>query len=78
MPTSKSDVPSVSENCCDKCDSPTANPENDYCEFICDNCEQNAAESAYERLCEDFHDGGSTAPWPDMERKRMEDARKLK
>lgn len=47
-------------NACDKCDASTINPENDYGEFICDNCEQNAAESAWERHCEDFHDGGST------------------
>jgi len=45
---------------------------------LCDNCEQNATEDAYERMCEDFHEGGSTAPWPDVERKRMEEARKLK
>jgi hypothetical protein len=29
-------------------------------DIICDNCAQNAAEAAYERHCEDFHDGGST------------------
>lgn len=45
---------------CDKCDAATTNEENEYGEFICADCEQNAAESAYERLCEDFHDGGST------------------
>ena len=27
---------------------------------ICEDCEQNAAEAAYEQLCADFHDGGST------------------
>jgi hypothetical protein len=47
-------------NACFKCDAPTINPENDYGEFICDDCEQNAAEAAYERHCVDFHDGGST------------------
>lgn len=45
---------------CERCDCSTSNPENDYGEFICDNCEQNAAEAAYERHCEDFHDGGCT------------------
>jgi hypothetical protein len=45
---------------CDKCDGVTANLENDYGEFICDDCAQNAAEAAYERHCEDFHDGGCT------------------
>lgn len=70
---------------CDRCEcaiavapgSVTAPQPNAYGEFICDDCEQNAAEAAYERMCEDFHDGGSTA-WPDSERKRMEEARKLK
>lgn len=38
----------------------TANPENEYGEFICVDCEQNRAEAAWERHCEDFHDGGST------------------
>lgn len=46
-------------------------------EYLCEDCAQNKAEAAYERMCEDFHDGGSTA-WPDAERKRMEEARKLK
>lgn len=47
-------------NKCDTCGAPTVSGENDYGEFICDDCEQNAAETAYERYCEDFHDGGST------------------
>lgn len=63
---------------CEKCDSATTNVEDEYGEIFCSNCQQNAAESAYERLCEDFHDGDSTAPWPENERKRMEEARKLK
>ncbi len=29
-------------------------------EVLCSNCEQNAAEAAWERHCEDFHDGDST------------------
>jgi hypothetical protein len=62
---------------CERCDCATTNPENEYGEFICDDCEQNAAERAYERMCEDFHDGGSTS-WPDAERKRTEEARRLK
>jgi hypothetical protein len=49
-----------SVNLCDRCAEPTANAENDYGEFICDDCEQNAAEAAWERHCEDFHDGGCT------------------
>ncbi len=47
-------------NICERCDCATTNPENEYGEFICDNCEQNAAEAAYERHCEDFHDDGCT------------------
>lgn len=53
------DLAPLSQNC-DRCTAPTANPENDYGEFICDNCEQNSAEAAYERHCEDFYDGGAT------------------
>lgn len=45
---------------CDKCDAPTTHDENDYGEIICADCEQNAAEAAYERHCEAFHDGSST------------------
>jgi hypothetical protein len=46
---------------CDKCDDgTTTNPENEYGEHVCVNCEQNAAEAAYERHCEAFHDGGAT------------------
>lgn len=58
MPTSKSDAPRAATFPCDRCDAQTANPENEYGENICDNCEQNAAEAAWERHCEDFHDGG--------------------
>jgi hypothetical protein len=46
---------------CDKChDHCSLREENEYGEIICDDCEQNAAEAAYERHCEDFHDGGAT------------------
>ena len=45
---------------CDRCGSSTTSPENEYGDFICEDCEQNAAEAAWERLCADFHDGGST------------------
>jgi hypothetical protein len=46
-----------SANLCDKCDAPTANPENDYGEFVCDTCEDNAAERAWERHCTDYDSG---------------------
>ena len=47
-------------NRCDKCDAQTTEPEDDYGEIICIHCQSNRAEAAYERYCEDFHDGGST------------------
>lgn len=47
-------------NHCDKCGTLTTQPEDDYGEFICVDCLQNAEEAAWERHCEDFHDGGST------------------
>ena len=62
---------------CDVCDGPCDEPENAYGEFLCTSCLDNAAEAAWERHCEDFHDGGSTR-WPDAERVRMEEARRLK
>lgn len=61
---------------CERCDGPCANPENEYGEFICDNCEQNAAEAAYERYCEDFHDGGATQ-FKGLQQQQIE-ARRLK
>jgi hypothetical protein len=47
---------------CDRCDQPVPEytVEDDYGELVCDDCDQKASEAAYERLCEDFHDGGST------------------
>lgn len=63
---------------CEKCGDPIENAVlDDYDRYICLDCQSDEAEAAYERMCEDFHDGGSTA-WPDAERKRMEKARKLK
>lgn len=47
-------------------------------EFWCEDCAQNRAEAAWERQCEDFHDGGSTAPWPETVRQQQIEARKLK
>ena len=46
---------------CDKCDAPTSNPEDCYGEIVCASCLGNAAEAAWERHCEAFHDGGSTS-----------------
>jgi len=57
--------------CCDACETPTCNPEDDYGEHICDNC----AEAAWERMCEDFHDGGSA--WPSLREQQIA-ARRLK
>lgn len=55
-----------SANLCEKCDAPTANPENDYCEFICDDCADNAAERAWERHCTDYE-----GPLPLIEQQRQ-------
>ena len=44
---------------CEKCQGPCDRPENDYGEFICQNCVDNANEAAAERQYETYHDGGS-------------------
>lgn len=48
---------------CEKCECPL-HGEAAYIdatdEVWCHSCADNAAEAAYERFCEDFHDGGST------------------
>ncbi len=75
--TSKYDVPSAADSeRCEKCGCDMRgemalmdHAGEIWCHPCADNYEQNTAESAYERLCEDFHDGGSTAPWPHVERK---------
>lgn len=63
-------------NDCVRCGHETINPENDYGEFVCDSCEDNAAEAAWERHCEDFHDGGS-AQFKTLQQQQIE-ARRLK
>ena len=47
---------------CDRCDHlvPDYTVEDAYGELVCDSCDQNEAEAAYERHCEAYHDGGST------------------
>lgn len=64
------------QNHCDCCGDLTVNPEDDYGEFICESCLENAAEAAWERHCEDFHDGGSTR-FISLEQ-RQADARRFK
>jgi len=52
----------IAGNLCDKCNcSCSIREENEFGEIICDDCEQNAAEAAWERFCEAFHDGGDTS-----------------
>jgi len=63
---------------CDKCEAPTANPENDYGEFICDDCEQNAAEAAWERFCENFHGGSDPLTIREQHIAAWEEKRRLK
>ena len=45
-------------------------------EVWCHSCADNAAEAAYERHCEDFHDGGSTQ-FKSLQQQQIE-ARRLK
>ena len=61
---------------CDECNHLAFMAENEYGEFICDECQQNKAEAAYERHCEDFHDGGCTR-FNTLEQQQIE-ARRLK
>lgn len=58
-------------NPCDKCEQPTTADENEYGEFICDDCGQKAAEAAYERLCEDFHGGGGPLQLIEQQRQAL-------
>jgi ribosomal protein L37AE/L43A len=51
------DVVEVLMALCERCDRSTTKPENEFGEFICEDCEQNAAEAAWERFCENFHGG---------------------
>jgi len=66
---------------CERCERGVREDERYYVEsadeYWCEDCIQNKAEADYERMCENFHDGGCTS-FPDGERKRMEEARKLK
>lgn len=41
---------------CDVCNEPTTNPEDDYCEHVCDSCLDNRAERAWERHCTSDYD----------------------
>lgn len=40
-------------------------------DFRCDDCEQNAAEAAYERQCEDFHGGAGPLPLIEQQRQAL-------
>jgi Zn finger protein HypA/HybF involved in hydrogenase expression len=44
-------------NPCERCNGSTINAENEYGEFICEDCEQNANERAWERLCDRIYGG---------------------
>jgi transcription initiation factor TFIIIB Brf1 subunit/transcription initiation factor TFIIB len=61
---------------CEKCEGPCTNPEDEFGEFVCTQCVENAAEAAYDRHMESFHDGGSTA-WKTLQEQQAE-AWKLK
>lgn len=61
---------------CLHCQRDTSNLPNDDSEIVCDDCEQNAAEAAYGRYCEAFHDGGALQ-FRSLEQQRAE-ARRFK
>jgi len=61
---------------CQKCACPCERPEDDYGEFICQSCVDNANEAAYERHIASFHDGGATQ-WKTTAQQQIE-ARRLK
>jgi hypothetical protein len=56
---------------CDNCDGSTLNPEDEYGEFICDDCIQSAAERDYERRCEAFHGGDGPLPLIEQQRQAL-------
>lgn len=51
---------------CDRCEQDCFNPENEFGEHICEDCEQNAAERAWERHCTDYE-----GPLPLIEQQRQ-------
>lgn len=63
-------------NPCERCHCATDNLENEYAEIICDDCLQDAAERAWERHCEAFHDGGDVS-FKTLQQQQIE-ARRLK
>ena len=58
-------------NPCEFCELLTINPEDEYGQFVCDNCEQNKAEAAWERQCEDFHGGAGPLPLIEQQRQAL-------
>ena len=56
---------------CQKCACPCELPEDDYGEFICQSCVDNANEAAYERHIESFHAGGATQ-WKTLIQQQIE------
>ena len=47
----------TTSNRCDPCGQLTCNSEDEYGEFVCDDCVSNRNEQAYERFCSDFYGG---------------------
>jgi len=65
----------IAGNLCDKCNcSCSIREENEFGEIICDDCEQNAAEAAWDRFCGNFYGGND----PLTIREQQEAARRLK
>lgn len=61
---------------CGKCFLQCKEPENEYGEFVCKSCQENANEAAYDRHMESFHEGSATQ-WNSL-RQQQAEARKLK
>jgi len=51
---------------CEKCNASTHNEPNEFAEYICDDCEQNDQEHAWERHCTDYE-----GPLPLIEQQRQ-------
>jgi hypothetical protein len=60
MPAPKEDAAkfrAAGRNPCTRCGVQTSADEDAFGEFICDDCEQNAAEAAWDRFCCNFYGG---------------------
>lgn len=47
---------------CVRCNAKSGGLEDEFGDFVCEDCLSNEAEAAYERQCEDFYGGGGPIP----------------